>query len=190
MMILTACGGSEPPGETNQPAVATAATPTQMMVPSTPTEAPTPEPAPPTPTQLPELSPTLPPTIAPTETAPADLSGNPDLDYAQVQFVRATQDSDGLWTFNTTVRHNDEGWDHYANAWQVVDLDGNLLAERILTHPHDNEQPFTRNQSNINIPPDTIQVIVRAKCNGHGFGGQEVLVDLTAAEGKNFELSR
>jgi hypothetical protein len=57
--------------------------------------------------------------------------------------VRAAQGSDGLWKFDTTVRHNDEGWDHYADAWQVVDSEGNILAERILAHPHDTEQPFT-----------------------------------------------
>ena len=53
-----------------------------------------------------------------------DLAGNPDLDYAQVIFVKATQNSDGRWRFDTTVRHNDQGWDHYADAWQVVDLAG------------------------------------------------------------------
>jgi hypothetical protein len=113
---------------------------------------------------------------------------NPDLNYAQVIFVRATQGSDGRWTFNTTVRHNDEGWDHYADAWQVVDPEDNLLAERVLAHPHDTEQPFTRSQGNIEIPSELTTVIVRAKCNVHGFGGQEVVVDLTVAEGENFEV--
>jgi len=93
-----------------------------------------------------------------------------------------------LWTFNTTVRHNDEGWDHYADAWQVVDSAGNVLAERVLLHPHDTEQPFTRSQSNIEIPPELTTVIVRAKCNVHGFGGQEVVVDLTVDEGEGFEV--
>jgi hypothetical protein len=107
-----------------------------------------------------------------------------------VIFVRATQGSDGLWKFDATVRHNDEGWDHYADAWQVVDLEGNVLAERVLAHPHDTEQPFTRSQSNIDIPPELTQVIVRAKCNVHGFGGQEVAVDLTVPESENFEVVR
>jgi hypothetical protein len=118
-------------------------------------------------------------------------SFNPDLDYAQVVFVRATQNSNGLWRFDTTVRHNDQGWDDYADAWQVVDpASGQVLAERILLHPHDTEQPFTRSQDNIDIPPDVIQVIVRAKDNVEGFGGEEVLVDLTVSKGKNFEVVR
>lgn len=188
LTVLAACGGSELPGESGPPEVAQDGTPIQTEPPATPTQAPvrTSNPASATPTEKPEFTPNL----APTEAAPADLSGNPDLDYAQVEFVRAARDGNGLWTFNTTVRHNDQGWDHYADAWQVLDLNGNLLAERILTHPHDNEQPFTRSQSNIDLPSDMAEVVVRAKCNVHGFGGQEVLVDLTAAEGENFEVSR
>jgi hypothetical protein len=191
MTLVAACGGGlESTGETTPPAEAGESMSAQTEVTSTPTETSTSEPVSPSPTQEPESTPTLSPTAAPSEAAPAELSGNPDLDYAQVQFVRASQDADGLWTFHTTVRHNDEGWDHYADAWQVVDLEGNLFAERILAHPHDNEQPFTRSQSNIDLPAEMTQVIVRAKCNVHGFGGQEVLVDLTVPEGENFEVSR
>ena len=115
---------------------------------------------------------------------------NSDLNYAQVIFVKATQSDANLWRFDTTVRHNDEGWDHYADAWQVLDEAGNILTERILTHPHDTEKPFTRSQGNIKIPPELTTVLVRAKCNVHGFGGQEVWVDLTTPQGENFEVVR
>jgi hypothetical protein len=129
--------------------------------------------------------------VEPTATAePSAATYNPDLNYAQVIFVRATQNGDGLWKLDTTVRHNDEGWDHYADAWQVIDSEGNILAERILTHPHDTEQPFTRSQSNIEIPSELTTVTVRAKCNVHGFGGQEVVVDFTVGEGEGFEVVR
>ena len=72
-------------------------------------------------------------------------AANPDLNFARVEYVKATEVSDGVWRFDVTVRHNDEGWDHYADAWQVIDPgSGDILGERILAHPHDNEQPFTR----------------------------------------------
>ena len=45
---------------------------------------------------------------------------------------------------HVTVRHNDSGWDHYADVWRVYAPDGRLFAERILAHPHETEQPFTR----------------------------------------------
>ena len=48
------------------------------------------------------------------------------------------------YRFSVTVRHNDQGWDHYADKWDVVAPDGTILATRILHHPHDKEQPFTR----------------------------------------------
>jgi hypothetical protein len=129
------------------------------------------------------------PLPAPTEiTTPAGSTANPDLDYAQVQFVQASQGNDQNWRFDVTVRHNDQGWDHYADLWQVEDMDGNILGERVLAHPHDSEQPFTRSQSGISVPPEVTQVRVRAKCNVHGFGGQDVVVNLTATEGPGFEV--
>jgi hypothetical protein len=114
---------------------------------------------------------------------------NPDLDFAQIEYVKATEASNGSWRFDVTVRHNDEGWDHYADAWQVVDpKNGKVLGERILAHPHETEQPFARSQSGITVPNGLIRVLVRAKCNVHGFGGREVLVDLSQSEGDGYRV--
>lgn len=112
------------------------------------------------------------------------------LDFAQIQDVKAIQSSDGSWCFYTAVRHNDEGWEHYADGWQVIDFKGNELGVRPLAHPHENEQPFTRSQCNIQIPKELTKVIVRAKCNKHGFGGQPVIVDLTVLKGTRFSVKR
>ncbi|MEM1377044.1 MAG: hypothetical protein AAGG69_06615, partial [Pseudomonadota bacterium] len=38
--------------------------------------------------------------------------------------VQATQAADGTWRFEVTVKHADEGWDHYADRWDVVGPDG------------------------------------------------------------------
>jgi hypothetical protein len=100
------------------------------------------------------------------------------LEFAQVTNVEATQREDGSWCFDTSVRHNDQGWEHYADRWEVLDLEGNQLGYRTLGHPHDNEQPFTRSRCKINIPSEMTKVIVRAKCNKHGFGGKALVVDL------------
>lgn len=105
------------------------------------------------------------------------------LEFAQVTDVLATQKSDGSWCFGTSIRHNDQGWEHYADRWEVLDLDGNLLGYRTLGHPHDNEQPFTRSRCKINIPSDMPKVIVRAKCNKHGFGGKHAIVELSTSQG-------
>ena len=188
ILTLTACGSAataEPAAEANEPPPPTptnapAVTPVEVQPPATPTDVPTE-----TPTIATEAA-----AVPPTDEPAAVSEGNPDLEYAQVVFVTATQSSDGTWRFDTTVRHNDQGWENYADAWQVVDLTGNMLGERILLHPHDTEQPFTRSQSGIVIPDEVTQVIVRAKDNVEGFGGQVVVVDLTKSEGEKFEVIR
>ena len=127
------------------------------------------------------------------EPAPEEetVTANADLEY-----VRAVQASDGSWTFHVTVRHPDSGWENYADGWDVVLPDGSVVKPdpdssftRLLLHPHENEQPFTRSQSGIAIPPDVNQVRVRAHDLVDGFGGREVAVDLTVASGTNFEVS-
>jgi len=81
--------------------------------------------------------------------------------------------------FVVTVRHADAGWDHYANAWEVVAPDGTVLATRTLLHPHDNEQPFTRSLDGVALPADIDHVTVRARDTRHGLGGASVRVPLT-----------
>ena len=101
-----------------------------------------------------------------------------DLDFANV--VAAEGEKNGsVWTVSVTVLHNDTGWDHYADRWQIIDPETKeILAERILLHPHENEQPFKRSLGNIKFPADQKAVIIRASCTKHGFGGQEIMVFL------------
>jgi hypothetical protein len=112
------------------------------------------------------------------------------LDFAQVNHVTASQKVDGSWCFYTEVRHDDQGWDHYADGWEVLDLAGKQIDYRLLAHPHVNEQPFTRSKCDIQIPKDISKVIVRAKCKTHGFGGKPVLVDLNMNKGEGFSIRK
>jgi len=81
-------------------------------------------------------------------------------------------------TFSVTLQHADEGWDHYANQWDVVTLDGVVLGSRVLYHPHVNEQPFTRSLSGVKIPAGTKAVKIRAKDSVHGYSAEENTVPL------------
>lgn len=85
--------------------------------------------------------------------------------------------SNGSYNFSVTVRHADEGWEHFANRWEVVGEDGTIYGTRVLAHPHVNEQPFTRSGS-INIPVGVSTVIVRANDSVHGLGGKEIVIPL------------
>ncbi len=97
---------------------------------------------------------------------------------ADVVEAEATQEGAGAWRFDVTVAHADEGWDHYADKWEVLAPDGSLLGTRVLLHPHVGEQPFTRSLGGIAIPAGIDRVILRAHDSVHGLGGAEVTVEL------------
>jgi hypothetical protein len=99
---------------------------------------------------------------------------------ADVVGVDARLQGGGTWRFSVTVRHDDKGWDHYADKWIVEGPDGTVYGERVLAHPHENEQPFTRSQPGIRIPGNVSTVTVRAHDSVHAFGGREMTVDLDA----------
>ncbi len=84
---------------------------------------------------------------------------------------------DSFW-FDVTVKHADTGWDHYADAWDVVAPDGTVLGTRVLAHPHVNEQPFTRSLSGVRIPGEFTWVRVRGHDLVHGLGGREVTLSV------------
>ena len=86
--------------------------------------------------------------------------------------AEAARESDGTWRFRVTVRHADEGWDHYADRWQVETPEGRVLGTRVLLHPHETEQPFTRALGGVVIPDDVREVIIRAHDSVHGDGGE------------------
>jgi hypothetical protein len=111
--------------------------------------------------------------------------------------VRAVEQDSGAWTFHVTVEHPDTGWDDYADGWNVVTPDGQVLKPgpdsrftRELLHPHVDEQPFTRSQSGIRVPDGIYSVRVRAHDSVEGFGGREVVVDLTSETGPGYEVQR
>jgi hypothetical protein len=89
---------------------------------------------------------------------------------ASVIAVEATPEQDGRWRFAVTVRHADTGWDHYADKWQVLGSDGAVLGERVLLHPHVEEQPFTRSLAGVAIPSGVSEVTVRAHDTVDGWG--------------------
>ncbi|MBT3013733.1 MAG: hypothetical protein KME41_18530 [Candidatus Thiodiazotropha sp. (ex Lucina pensylvanica)] len=83
-----------------------------------------------------------------------------------------------IYDFSVTVMHQDTGWDHYANRWEVLDEKGVILGTRTLHHPHVNEQPFTRRLSGIHIPSETKSVVIRSHDSVHKYGGATVTVQL------------
>ncbi len=125
---------------------------------------------------------------------PAEPAGKGNAD---VLHVRAVQEDENIWTFHVTVRHPDQGWEDYADGWNVVTPRGEVLKSdpedpftRLLLHPHVDEQPFTRSQSGIEVPPGVTKLTVKAHDMVDGYGGQEVVVDLSQPSGENYEVER
>ncbi len=82
---------------------------------------------------------------------------------------------DGRYEANVTLRHADQGWQHFADRWEIVDPGGKILATRVLRHPH-REQPFTRRISAFAIPEGVEEVRIRAHDSVHEYGGAELRV--------------
>ena len=91
---------------------------------------------------------------------------------ADVTGVNVRQTENGNFQFDVTVRHGDTGWEHYADRWEVLTPDGEVVGARPLHHPHENEQPFTRSLSEVMIPADITAVTIRAHDSVHDFGGK------------------
>lgn len=91
------------------------------------------------------------------------------------------------WTFHVTLKHEDSGWEHYADAWQVVDEEGKILGKRVLYHPHENEQPFTRSLSNVKLLGNAI-IYVEAHDKKHGWSKDRVKIDFDFQEGDRFQI--
>jgi len=105
--------------------------------------------------------------------APAARAGEADVVGAKVAHRGA-----GVYDFDVTVRSRDTGWDRYADRIEIVGPDGTVLGSRALHHPHDDEQPFTRDVYGLRIPPGIDRVVVRVHFKPVGFAGDTMVVRL------------
>ncbi len=116
---------------------------------------------------------------------------------ADVIAVEAVENASGDWTFHVTVAHPDTGWDDYCNGWDIVTDQGQVLKQnasdpftRLLHHPHEAEQPFTRSQSGLHVPENVNILTVRAHDIVQGFGGQEIVMNLASGSGPGYRVTR
>ena len=98
-------------------------------------------------------------------------------DGADVIAVK-TGGMEGAYSFTVTIKSPDTGCDQYANWWEVLSEDGQLLSRRILFHSHAGEQPFSRSGGPVSISANE-KVWVRAHMNNSGYGGQMMTGSVT-----------
>ncbi len=103
---------------------------------------------------------------------------------AQTTNVAVTGE-ENAYTFSVTILSPDTGCEQYADWWEVVDTEENLLYRRILGHSHVNEQPFTRSGGTISITEEQ-EVYIRAHMSNLGYGNTvlkgSVLTGFTTSE--------
>jgi hypothetical protein len=97
---------------------------------------------------------------------------------ADVVGAKVSRASDGSYNFDVTVKSSDRGWDYYADAFEVLAPDGAILGRRELLHPHETEQPFTRELYGVKIPRGVDRVVIRARHKPKGYDGKTLVVEL------------
>ena len=70
----------------------------------------------------------------------------------------STSGQPGAYSFSVTVSSPDTGCEQYADWWEVVTEDGQLLYRRVLLHSHVAEQPFTRSGGPVDVTAETRHV--------------------------------
>ena len=100
-------------------------------------------------------------------------SENPNDDgSANVVAVAVTGDPNA-YGFDVTLETTDVDCSHFADWWEVVTPEGELVYRRILAHPHTDGlsgNPFTRGGGPVEIAADQ-EVVVRAHLNDLGYVG-------------------
>jgi len=86
--------------------------------------------------------------------------------------------ANGLYAFSVTIIHNEGGWGHYVDRWEIVGPDGAVLGTRTLYHPHEANVAFTRSLANVQTPIGVREVTIRANCSVDGYGDSELVVEL------------
>lgn len=80
------------------------------------------------------------------------------------------------WDIDVTISSDYDSPERYADAWRVIGDDGVVYGVRELLHDHANEQPFTRSLKGVAIPDTVTSIIIEARDQVYGWGGQTVEV--------------
>ncbi|TRD20651.1 hypothetical protein FEV53_09875 [Palleronia caenipelagi] len=104
-------------------------------------------------------------------------SGSAFAHPAQIEGVDLRPNGDS-YRVSVTISHPETGWEDYADGWRVEAPDGTVLGTRVLAHPHETEQPFTRSLSGVVIPDGLTEIVIRARTLTTGWDSEPVTIPL------------
>ena len=103
--------------------------------------------------------------------------------FPDVLAVELRPQGDRVYDVAVTLSSPYDTPQRYADGWRVLDPAGNTLGAHTLMHDHASEQPFTRTQSDLQIPSDVAEVVVEGRDTQNGYGGKTVTVQVPPPAG-------
>ncbi|MFP3908151.1 MAG: hypothetical protein ACLFRV_01720 [Acidimicrobiales bacterium] len=97
--------------------------------------------------------------------------------FPDVVEVEITPLGDRRYEVAATLSSPYDSPERYADAWRVLDEDGNELGRRELLHDHAGEQPFTRSTT-VEIPDGVDEITVEGRDQISGYGGETATVSV------------
>ncbi len=94
-----------------------------------------------------------------------DPNTNTEAEIVSVDF----SGNENAYTFRVGIKSPDTGCNQYADWWEIISEDGELVYRRILAHSHVNEQPFIRSGGPVPIAQNQT-VYIRGHMNTVGYG--------------------
>lgn len=103
--------------------------------------------------------------------------------YPDVVEAELEPSGGNTYSLSVTISSPYDSPERYADGWRVLTPDGEVLGKHELMHAHENEQPFTRTQTGLEIPQNVQEITVEARDLKNGYGGETVTVSVQQAQG-------